>query len=82
MAESRGDRIRAEFTARYAAAQTERQRLLAALDYARSSQAAADRAGLPGVDRTVAAATKALINVGDTLTDALAKQGIRRGRAS
>jgi hypothetical protein len=80
--ESRATRIRAEFAARYAAAQTERQRMVAALDYARASEAAATRGGVSDVDRTLAAATRKLIEVGDTLTEGLAKRGIRRGRAS
>lgn len=78
---SRAARIRGEFAARYAAAQTERQRMVAALDYARASEAAATRGGVADVDRTVAAATRKLIEVGDTLTEGLAKRGIR-GRAS
>lgn len=74
---ARADRIRSAVRARYAAAQTELDRLVAALDYTRSSAAAAERAGVDDTDAVLADATRALMAAGNALTAALAREARR-----
>ncbi|WP_219414156.1 hypothetical protein [Pseudonocardia nigra] len=71
----RANRIREAARARYAAAQTDAERLAAAVDYVRAAAAAADRAGLAEAGAVRAEATRTLMAVGDTITGRLARQG-------
>lgn len=73
----RAERIQAAVRSRYAGAQSGRDRLAAAHDYARSAAAAAERAGVDNADLLVAEAARALMAAGDALCAALAKQGRR-----
>lgn len=71
----RAARIRAAVRSRYAGARTDRDRLAAAFDYARSAAAAASRAGLDEADTVAAEAARVLMTAGDALCEALAKRG-------
>jgi hypothetical protein len=70
----RAARIHSSARLRYAAAQTARERLAVAMDYARAAAAAASRAGVD-VDAAVEDGTRSLFAIGDKLTKALAKSG-------
>jgi hypothetical protein len=71
----RANRIREAARARYAAAQTDADRLAAAVDYLRAAAAAADRAGIAEAGAGRAEAIRTLMAAGDRITGRLARQG-------
>jgi len=74
----RAERIRDEARSRYANAQNPRERLVVAVDYVRSGEAAGHRAGVADLDELITGVARNLMGMGDELTAALAKRG--RGR--
>lgn len=71
----RAARIYSYARARYAVAQTARERLAVSTDYVRAAGAAAARAEVEGADAAVEDGARHLFAIGDKLTKALAKAG-------
>jgi len=74
----RAGRIRDEARGRYVDAQSPRERLVVAVDYVRSGEAAGHRAGVADLDELITVAARTLMGMGDELIAALAERG--RGR--